>query len=320
MSNTTLEEIDARSTLAGNNKFEILVFRLGQDASGRRELFGINVFKVREALVMPEVTAIPGTAAHVMGVANIRGQVIPVIDLPAVIGYKPSGHHILIVTEFERSVQGFAVEEVEQITRLDWSDVLSAEVHAVGGNVTSIARMDGKAEKSRLALVLDVEKVLRDVLPNRSAEAPSDLGPQLPMEAGSVVLAVDDSFVARSQIERVLQTLQAPFVMAKTGAEAWQKLQDMQRSARAEGVSIEHKVALVLTDLEMPEMDGFTLTRRIKDHEGLRALPVVIHSSLTGQANEEHARSVGADGYVAKFVPDELAGALRSALGKARSK
>ncbi len=318
MANATLEEVQARSTLAGSNKFEILVFRLGVDANARRELFGINVFKVREALVMPEVTAIPGTPAHVMGVANIRGQVIPVIDLPAVVGYRPAAHNILIVTEFERSVQGFAVEEVEQITRLDWSDVLSAEAHAVGGNVTSIARMDAKAERSRLALVLDVEKILRDVLPDRANTTVSDLGPQLPMAPGSVVLAVDDSFVARSQIEKVLQALHAPFVMARTGAEAWQRLQDIQHAARSDGVSIHQKVALVLTDLEMPEMDGFTLARRIKEHEALRELPVLIHSSLTGQANEEHARSVGADGYVSKFAPDELAASMRSVLNKAR--
>ncbi len=318
MSNSALDEATARTTLAGNNKFEILVFRLGADASGRNELFGINVFKVREALVMPEVTALPGTPNHVMGVANIRGQVLPVIDLPGVVGYKPSAHNILIVTEFERSIQGFAVEDVEQITRLEWSDVLSAETHAVGGSVTSIARLDGKAEKSRLALVLDVEKILRDVLPGRQSEVSASLGPQLPMAPGSVVLAVDDSFVARGQIEKVLQALQAPFVMAKTGAEAWARLQDLQQSARSEGVPVREKVAMVLTDLEMPEMDGFTLARKIKEHDALRAIPVVIHSSLTGQANEEHARSVGADGYVSKFAPDELASSLRAVLAKAK--
>ncbi len=312
-----LAEVQARSTLAGTNKFEILLFRLGEDARGRREIFGINVFKVREALVMPAVTALPGTPPHVMGVADIRGQVMPVIDLPAVVGCKPSAHNILVVTEFERSVQGFAVEDVEQITRLEWSHVLSAEAHAVGGAVSSIARLDGQSEKSRLALVLDVEKILSDVLPGRQAAVATDLGPRLAMPAGSVVLAVDDSFVARSQIEKVLQGLHAPFVMAKTGREAWDRLQELQQAARTEGKALGEKVALVLTDLEMPEMDGFTLTRKVKENESLRALPVVIHSSLTGQANEEHARSVGADGYVSKFAPDELAAAIRSALTRA---
>ncbi len=309
-----LADVQGRSTLAGNNKFEILLFRLGEDANGKRELFGINVFKVREALVMPSVTSLPGTPPHVMGIANIRGQVMPVIDLPAVVGCTPRAHNILVVTEFERSIQGFAVEDVEQIVRLDWSQVLSAEAHAVGGVVNSIAKLEANSDKSRLALVLDVEKILSDTLPSTLREVSENLGPHLAMPADSVILAVDDSFVARSQIEKVLQGLRAPFVMAKTGAEAWERLQDLQRGARQEGKSLGSKVALVLTDLEMPEMDGFTLTRKIKESDSLRSLPVVIHSSLTGQANEEHARSVGADGYVSKFAPDELAAAIRSAL------
>ncbi len=315
MSQTILDEVDARSKLAGTNKFELLLFRLGEEAAGRREIFGINVFKVREALVMPPITAMPGAPQHVLGVANIRGQIVPVIDLPSVVGCKAAALNILVVTEYERSVQGFAVEEVEEITRLDWSRVLSAEANAVGGMVTSIARLDADSDKSRLALVLDVEKVLRDVLPSRVPEVNTQhLGQQLQLPPGSVILAADDSFVARSQIEKVLQALDAPYVMAKTGKEAWDKLQNLAQEAKAEGRRVDERVAAVLTDLEMPEMDGFTLTRRIKDDERFKRIPVVIHSSLTGQANEDHARNVGAEGYVAKFVAEELGSAIRRAL------
>ena len=312
---TVLQEVDERSHLAGTNKFELLLFRLGGEPGGRREIFGINVFKVREALVMPPITAMPGAPQHVLGVANIRGQIVPVIDLPSVVGCKPSALNILIVSEYERSVQGFAVEEVEEIVRLDWSRVLSAEANAVGGMVTSIARLDADGEKSRLALVLDVEKVLRDVLPSRVPEVNAQhVGAQLMLPPGSVVLAADDSFVARSQIEKVLQALGAPYVMTKTGKEAWDKLQALAQEAKAEGRRVEDRVAAVLTDLEMPEMDGFTLTRRIKEDERFKRIPVVIHSSLTGQANEDHARNVGAEGYVAKFVAEELGNAIRRAI------
>ncbi len=312
---TVLQEVDERSHLAGTNKFELLLFRLGGEPGGRREIFGINVFKVREALVMPPITAMPGAPQHVLGVANIRGQIVPVIDLPSVVGCKPSALNILIVSEYERSVQGFAVEEVEEIVRLDWSRVLSAEANAVGGMVTSIARLDADGEKSRLALVLDVEKVLRDVLPSRVPEVNAQhVGSQLALPPGSVILAADDSFVARSQIEKVLQALGAPYVMTKTGKEAWDKLQALAQEAKAEGRRVEDRVAAVLTDLEMPEMDGFTLTRRIKEDERFKRIPVVIHSSLTGQANEDHARNVGAEGYVAKFVAEELGNAIRRAI------
>ncbi|MDE1980354.1 MAG: purine-binding chemotaxis protein CheW, partial [Betaproteobacteria bacterium] len=196
MNSNVLQEVDERSNLAGTNKFELLLFRLGEEPqSSRRELFGINVFKVREALVMPQVTVMPGAPKHVLGVANIRGQIIPVIDLPAVVGCVPkTGLNILVVTEYERSVQGFAVEEVEEIVRLEWSKVLSAEANAVGGMVTSIARLEDD-QTTRLALVLDVEKVLRDVLPSRVHEVKDthNMGPALGLKPGAVILTADDS-------------------------------------------------------------------------------------------------------------------------------
>jgi two-component system chemotaxis response regulator CheV len=313
---STLQEVDERSKLAGTNKFELLIFRLGVDArSSSRELFGINVFKVREALVMPPITPMPGAPQHVLGVANIRGQIIPVIDLPAVVGCKPTGRNILLVTEYERSIQGFAVEEVEEIMRLEWGQVMSAEGAAVGGMVTSLARLDEDEEKSRLALVLDVEQILRQVLPSRFKAGDEITQPhQVSIPQGSVILYADDSGVARSQIEKALTRLGLPFIGTKTGKEAWERLQTLTQEARAAGIPIRQKVAMVLTDLEMPEMDGFTLTRKIKENETLKAIPVVIHSSLSGSANESHANSVGADGYVAKFLPDDLARAVAKAI------
>ena len=301
---------------AAAGRLELLLFRLGEDASGRRELFGINVFKVREVLEMPAITGAPGAPRHVLGLADIRGQVMPVIDLPAVVGFRPRALSLLVVTEFERSLQGFAVEGVEQITRLDWDQVVSAQAQAVGGLVGGIARLDPHAaDGGALALVLDLERILGDVLPERIGAGPEQpLGEALRMAPGSVVLAVDDSFLARGQIEKLMQALRAPCVLARTGAEAWERLGAFAQAARAEGRALRDKVALVLTDLEMPEMDGFTLVRRIRQDEFLRSLPVVVHSSLTGQATEEHARSSGADGYVTKFCAEELAAAMRSAL------
>ena len=311
-----LREVDERAQLAGTNKFELLVFRLGKDQQlNSRELFGINVFKVREALVMPKITPMPGAPEHVMGVANIRGQIIPVIDLPTVVGCHADGLNILLVTEYERSIQGFAVEEVEEIVRLEWSRVLSAEGAAVGGLITSLARLDEDEETARLALVLDVEHILRQVLPSRF-KAGGELVQQhvVNIPQGAVILYADDSGVARNQIEKTLRGLGLPFIGTKTGKEAWDRLQQLAHDAKAAGIPLRDKVAMVLTDLEMPEMDGFTLTRRIKEHETLREIPVVIHSSLSGTANESHAHSVGADGYVAKFLPDDLARAVAKAI------
>ncbi len=316
---TVQHEVDERTNLISSNKFELLLFRLGDTPStGRSELFGINVFKVREIVAMPVITVVAGALPHNLGVVNLRGQIIPVIDLCSVVGCVPkSGLNIMLVTEFARSTQGFAVESVEEIVRLDWSQVLSAEQSAAGGMVTSIARLDGDKEDTRLAQVLDVEQILRQITPRDVKDIDSEtIGAKLVIKPGSVILAADDSAVARGLIGQALDAIGAPYIMTKTGKEAWEKLQSMAAVALAEGRPLRDKVAMVLTDLEMPEMDGFTLTRNIKQDDRFRGLPVVIHSSLSGTTNEDHVKSVGADAYVAKFVADELAATIREVVGR----
>lgn len=313
----SLHDADERTNLAGNNKFEMLLFRLGEaQGTDSRELFGINVFKVREILVMPKITTMANAPANVLGVANIRGQIIPVIDLPAVVGCVPKrGLTILMVTEYARTTQAFALEEVDEIVRLEWGNVLAAEGNG-GDLVTSIAKLDGDAEKSRLVQVLDVEQILRNVM-GTTAETitPETVGQGVHLPQGSVILAADDSPVARMMIEQGLNAMGTQFIMTKTGQEAWDRLQAIEVEAKAEGKTAQDKVALVLTDLEMPVMDGFTLTRNIKQDQRFKSIPVVIHSSLTGTANEAHVSSVGADAYVAKFVATELATTIRQVLG-----
>lgn len=313
------QEVDERTNLTGSNKFELLLFRLGIDASGERsELFGINVFKVREIVAMPTITAVAGALPHMLGVVNLRGQIIPVIDLPALVGCKPkTGLNIMLVTEYARTTQGFAVESVEEIVRLDWNQVLSAEHSGVGGMVTSIARLDGDVENTRLAQVLDVEQVLRQITPHEGKDVdPETIGEKLDVKSNAVILAADDSAVARGLIEQALQAMGAHYIMTKTGKEAWERLETMAHDAQVENKPLRDKVCLVLTDLEMPEMDGFSLTRKIKKDERFKFLPVVIHSSLSGSTNEDHVKNVGADAYVAKFAPDELAATIRQALSK----
>jgi two-component system chemotaxis response regulator CheV len=313
------QEVDERSNLTGTNKFELLLFRLGGDANGdRNELFGINVFKIREIVAMPEITAIAGANPHVLGVVNLRGQIIQVLDLPAITGVVPkTGLNIMLVTEFARTTQAFAVESVEEIVRLDWSQVMSAESSAGSGMVTSIARLDEENGVVRLAQVLDVETILRNMAPtDRPDINPETIGPKIRLKPGSIILAADDSVVARALIEQGLEAMGAPFIMTKSGKEAWDQLHLIAAAAEAEGKTVGDKVALMLTDLEMPEMDGFTLTRNIKKTARFASIPVVIHSSLSGTTNEDHVKSVGADAYVAKFAADELAAVLRRVLGQ----
>jgi two-component system chemotaxis response regulator CheV len=312
------QEVDERSNLTGTNKFELLLFRLGGEEDGsRNELFGINVFKIREIVAMPEITKVAGAPANVLGVVNLRGQIIQVLDLPAIVGVKPkTGLNIMLVTEFARTTQAFAVESVEEIVRLNWSQVMSAESSAGSGMVTSIARLEAAdGQPQRLAQVLDVETILRTLNPEADeANVGKASGEKIVLKPGTLILAADDSVVARAMIEQGLTTMGLPYVMTKSGKEAWDHLNAIATAAESEGNTVYDKVAMVLTDLEMPEMDGFTLTRNIKSSNRFASMPVVIHSSLSGTTNEEHVKNVRADAYVAKFSLEDLSRTLRSVL------
>ncbi|AKP32317.1 chemotaxis protein [Yersinia aleksiciae] len=311
------KEIEERTNLTSSNRFELLLFRLGESQDEEKsELFGINVFKLREIVPMPTLTKAAGMASPMMGMANIRGEIIPVIDLPAIVGCEPkTGLNILLVTEYARSTQAFAVESVDDIVRLEWSQVLAADAGVKSRNITSIARLDNDTASNRLALVLDVEQILYDIIPpKRNVQIDSTKTKAFDLKPGSVAIVAEDSKVARSMLEQGLKMMDIPAVMHITGLEAWNKIRKMADEARAEGKPISDKIAFVLTDLEMPEMDGFTLTLNIKRDEFLKNIPVIIHSSLSGSANEDHVRKVGADAYVAKFEVNELEAAIHSAL------
>jgi two-component system chemotaxis response regulator CheV len=199
--------------------------------------------------------------------------------------------------------------------RLDWDQVLPAESSHAGAAISGIARLDGATADTRLAQVLDVEQILKTVMPVTTEEINREVvGPELVLPPGSVILAVDDSSVARSVIELGLKAMGVHYIMTKTGKEAWERLQSISDDAIAAGQCAADRVAVVLTDLEMPEMDGFTLTRLIKQDPRFKTIPVVIHSSLTGTTNENHVKSVGANAYVAKFAPRELAATIRGVL------
>jgi two-component system chemotaxis response regulator CheV len=221
MMDAVQKEIDERSGLTANSKFELMLFRLGISThSDRNEVYGINVFKLRELMAMPTVNSIANSPPHVLGMANIRGQLIPVIDLPSVLGCTPAtGLNILMVTEFARTTQAFAVEEVDEIVRLNWSQVRAAEGAAAGGGtITSIAQLDEDLNNTRLAQVLDVEQILRSVMPSDTPDInPETIGSSPDLAPGSVVLAADDSASARMLISGCLDAMNLPFVMTKPG-------------------------------------------------------------------------------------------------------
>ncbi|MCL2656951.1 MAG: chemotaxis protein [Betaproteobacteria bacterium] len=306
-----LKSIDARTRLAGTNKLEILLFSLGEDPrNGRRETFGINVFKVREVMRTPPITAAPEMADAVEGMVSLRGQLVPVVDLAKYTGFNHGVRcEIMIVTEYNGHTQGFLVEAVDTILRLDWAqmrvppDMMTARM---GGLVTAITELPDK----RLVMMLDVEKVLSETTSYDDEFMFKDLVPV--QHKAATVYYADDSSVARKQIAQTLEVLGIKGVGSVNGRAAWEELQKIAKHAEQCGRKVSDFVTVILTDIEMPEMDGYILTRTVKADPRFEGVPVLMHSSLSGMSNQSLGKSVGVDAYVSKFEPQRLADALRA--------
>ncbi|MDD5299696.1 MAG: chemotaxis protein [Gallionella sp.] len=304
-----LKNIDARTKLAGTNKLEILMFSLGTDnRTGREETFGINVFKVREVMRIPAITRAPEMPNAVEGMVSLRGTLVPVIDLAKYIGIETdSKPDIMIVTEYNGHTQGFLVRAVDNILRLDWSamrvppQMLVAEM---GGLVTAITELKDK----RLVMMLDVEKVLSETGHFDSDE--TIFKSVQPLGKDRTVFFADDSSVARNQITKTLDAMQVKHISAINGRQAWDELLKLADYADAANRPLKEMVNVILTDVEMPEMDGYMLTRKIKSDKRFAGIPVLMHSSLSSTSNEQMGKAVGVDEYVPKFEAQKLAQTL----------
>lgn len=303
---TLLDSVDARTKLAGSNKLEILLFSLGT-----LEIFGINVFKVREVSKTPFITKTPNMPYGMEGVISLRGKIVPVVNLGTIVKLKGEPRSIggsMLVMEYNRRVLGFLVEQVDRIIRVEWSDVKPPESLLTGdrGMITAITHLEG----GKLVSILDVEEILVNTF---GEESKSDLDP-LDNPANVTVFFVDDSAVARRRIIEVLEKLGVKHKQATNGLEAWERLQGEAAFAEQHGVPLADQIRLIMVDAEMPEMDGYVLTRYIKSDRRFQGIPVVMHSSLSSEANRNMGQSVGADAYVAKFDPVILADTLRPML------
>ena len=301
-----LDSVDARTRLAGSNKMEILLLSLGT-----RETFGINVFKVREVGRTPHITRTPNMPKGVEGLVSLRGNVIPVLSLVSFLDHrdKPTEQgKTMMVAEYSNRTLGFLVHEVDRIIGVDWEKVRAPDnmLAANQGLITAITELDN----GTLVSVLDVEQILA----NAFGEAVIVDVPPAQADENASVFFVDDSSVARRKISEVLDKLQVKHKHATNGAEAWTRLQGLAVHAQQTGTSLRDEVRLILVDAEMPEMDGYVLTKQIKGDSRFDGIPVVMHSSLSSQANRAMGQAVGVDAYVAKFDSEVLADTLRPML------
>ena len=304
-----LKSVDARTKLAGTNKLEILMFTLGIDSeSGRREVFGVNVFKVREVMRTPTITRAPDMPSAVEGMVSQRGKLVPVVDLAKYAGIQVTKKpDIMVVTEYNGQTQGLLVEGVDTILRIDWS-AMRVPPQMLAGKAAGLVTAVTELPDGRLVMMLDVEQLLADTTPEDQETLYKHIPSNVP--AGRTVLFADDSAVARNQIVRTLDAMAVNHIATSNGAEAWQELNRVAETARLSGGNVRDAVQLVLTDVEMPEMDGYMLAKRIKTDPRFNGISVIMHSSLSGDSNQQLGRSVGIDEYVSKFEPAKLAAAI----------
>ncbi|MBW6475720.1 MAG: chemotaxis protein [Chromatiales bacterium] len=312
---STMKAVDERTRLAGANRLEILLFSLGKDNNtGREEVFGLNVFKIREVITMPAITHAPDMPPGVEGMISLRNNMIPVINLAKFCDVScDSAPGVLIVTEYNRSTHGLMVSSVEQIMRMEWGDIKvppQMMAHRHGGLVTAVTEL----EDGRIAMIIDVEKVLAET--EGTGEDPTLFAGIEAIEQAGTVLFADDSVVARKQITTTLEHLGLRHIGAKNGEEAWKKLQELADRSDASHVPVYEMISAILTDVEMPGMDGYVLTRKIKADPRFKGVPVIMHSSLSSEANISIGTQVGADAYVPKFDPQELARVLKTAIAQ----
>ena len=298
-----MNSVNQRTNLVGNNRLELLLFRLHGS-----QRFGINVFKVREVLQCPELTEMPGSSPHVRGIAHLRGVPVMVIDLSQATGGKrieDLSTAYVLVTEYNRHTQGFLVSGVDRIVNTNWDQIMPPPKGAGAGHyLTAVTEIEGK-----LVQIIDVEKVFSEITPVNE-EVSEDIKTKAADRdfKDLIVLVADDSAVARNQVKRALSSIGIQVELVNDGKLA---LDWLNAKAEELGGDISAKVPLLISDIEMPEMDGYTLTAEIKAEPKLRNMHVILHSSLSGVFNEAMVKKVGADQFIAKFHPDELVSAVQ---------
>jgi len=303
-----LDAVDARTKLAGSNRMELLLFGIGTP-----EIFAINVFKVREVTKTPPITLTPNMPEGVEGVISLRGNIIPVLKLAHFLdreGIADCSGSTMMVTEYSRRTQGFLVDSVDRIVRVDWESVRAPEglMARSDGLVTAMTELP----EGHLVSILDVEQILATAFGEGTIPElePADV------DATTFLFFVDDSSVARREIGAVMDKLGVRTQLATNGNEALNRLQGLATQAERDGERLGDTLRVILVDAEMPEMDGYVLTRHLKSDRRFDGIPIVMHSSLSSDANRAMGAAVGVDAYVAKFNPEILADTLRPLLSR----
>lgn len=274
----------------GTNEFEIVEFAVGPVT------YGINVAKVREVINPVNVTKMPNTHPHVEGVFTLRGKVMPLVNLAKSLGgEQTSSNHKIIVSELNNYYVGFLVDEVSRIHRISWSEMEPPPSITNSDMVVGIIKMPDK-----MVVLLDFEKIVSDINPEinkKLTTIPESVNDTSQIRSQKTILVAEDSKMLR---DLLLSTLTAAgykkIILTDNGKQAWDRLEQLLSN----DIPVEESIQLVITDIEMPQMDGHHLIKRIKDNSRLKVLPVIIFSSLINEEMRRKGEAIGADAQVTK--------------------
>ncbi len=292
----------------GSNELEVVNFRIYEDRpDGLYEwILGVNVAKVREVLRTPTITRVPNMPPAVEGMTEVRGELMPVVSLAKWMGIDepPERKKYMLHFEFLREHVGVIVHNAKRIMRISWADIKKPPESM---NVKLGGRIIGVVDTEEgMLLILDFEGILNDMglLKIFGLEEAKEMAKHETKHY--TILVAEDSSVARKIITDILESAGHKVLAYENGKEAWEKLNQMLQQAQSEGKNIKDYIQVVFTDIEMPQMDGLTLTRLIKNSPGLMHLPVIINTTLSDEANKQKASTVGADAFLVKFDAKEM--------------
>ncbi|MGN7610567.1 chemotaxis protein [Magnetococcales bacterium HHB-1] len=295
-----MQEIDRRANLALTNQMEMLTFSLSD-----QQKYGVNVFKIIEVIQTPkEVTKIPNAHEAVVGALNFRDRLVTAIDLAYALGLTPVDLNQLsytIVCEYSGSIQGLLISEPDKLVNKSWDDIKAPTSNMHHAAYLTALTFDGDVAIQ----ILDIEKILGEII-GVEEEIPEDILIEIQKfhPENHHILVIDDSKAARQLLKNALDSLGFKSSFESNAANAFLSLKN------AFSASETPPIHLIISDIEMPGMDGFTFTRKVKENKQLKHLPIILHSSMSNPSNRMKAEQVGANDFVAKFHSHDIASVI----------
>lgn len=289
------------SLKVGSNEMELVDFRIlkEEDDEIYEGIYGVNVSKVREIIRLPHLTELPGTPDFIEGIFDLRGVVIPVVNLAKWMGIKEpeeaQKNARVIITEFNNVLIGFIVHEAKRIRRINWSDIEPASFVSnsgiEGSKITGVTKIEG----DNVLLILDLESVVQEL---GLYEPDIEAIPQELQSFSGLAMVLDDSATARKIVKDALEKMGFHIVEAIDGEEGLEKLDDLHKMY---GENISKQLKIIISDVEMPRMDGFHFAAKVKEDERFKNIPIVFNSSISDHFSESRGKEAGAEAYLVKF-------------------